>query len=100
MYICSMSNNDILALYGLSNHQIAAELGVRFRRYRTQLGLTRKDISEQSGISAITIARFESGSSSISLGNLLALLRCIQRLEAIEELIPDLPDSLYGRNRR
>lgn len=97
MYICDM-NYESLSLYALSNHQIAIDLGERFRKYRSQLRLTRRDISEQTGVSVITITRFENGGgSSICLNNLIALFRAIQRLESIAELLPDIPDSLYGR---
>lgn len=101
MYICDMNGYETSSLYALSNRQIAAELGARFRKYRTQIGFSRKDITEQTGVSVLTIARFENGSShSISLGNLIALFRTIERLESIGELLPDIPESLYGRRKK
>jgi len=100
LYICDMNSIDLQDLYGKSNHEIAAELGARFRAYRVALRLTRKEVAEKAGISIITIARFESGqSSAISLPYYIALLRTIGHLERILDSIPDLPDSLYRKSR-
>ena len=94
-------DNVIIDLYGKSNHQIAESLGKRYREYRVALGLTRKEISETCGVSAMTLARFENGNASaISLGNLIALLRAIQKLDSIEAMLPHIPESLYKRSKR
>ena len=73
-------------------------LGERFREYRRALGLSQKQISLQSGVSVMTIVRFERGQgNSIGLDNLIALLRAVQRLDDITELVPELPQSLYAK---
>lgn len=83
-------------LYQRSNNDIAAGLGRRFREYRIALRLTQKDVSLQSGVSVMTIVRFENGEvSSIRLDNFIALLRAVQQLEGVSEIIPDIPASLY-----
>jgi len=88
-----MNSVDLQDLYGKSNYEVAAALGTRFRAYRIALRLTQKDVAEKAGISVITLARFESGvSSSISLSYFIGLLRAIEQLERIAEVIPD---SLY-----
>lgn len=97
MYICSVMNNIFLTdIYEKSNNDIIVQLGRRFRDYRIALRLTQKDISEQTGVSVMTIVRFERGEgSAIRLDNFIALMRAIQQLEGISEAIPDMPASLY-----
>lgn len=83
-------------LYERSNNDIIVSLGARFRDYRMALRLTQKEISEQSGVSVMTIVRFERGeSASIRLDNFVALMRSIQKLEWIAEIIPSIQTSLY-----
>lgn len=83
-------------LYERSNNDIIVSLGARFRDYRMALRLTQKEISEQSGVSVMTIVRFERGeSTSIRLDNFVALMRSIQKLEWIAEVIPSIQPSLY-----
>ena len=87
--------------YALSNVEIAAQIGERFREYRNALGLSQKQVAIQSGVSVMTIVRFEKGQgNSIRLDNLIALLRAVQRLDDIVELIPELPQSLYVKKKR
>ena len=87
--------------YEYSNGELAALLGERFRNYRTSLGLSQKDVALNSGVSVMTIVRFEKGQgNSIRLDNLIALFRAIQRLDDIMELVPDMPESLYAKKRR
>ena len=83
-------------LYERSNNDIIVSLGARFRDYGMALRLTQKEISEQSGVSVMTIVRFERGeSASIRLDNFVALMRSIQKLEWIAEIIPSIQTSLY-----
>ena len=102
MYICNMrAYEQILDTYEYSNGELAAQLGERFRNYRNSLGLSQKDVAVNSGVSVMTIVRFETGhGNSIRLDNLIALLRAIQRLEDITELLPDMPESLYVKTRK
>ena len=82
--------------YGKSDYSIAAELGVRFKNYRVALHKTQAEVARQCGISVMTLVRFENGKGqSLRLNNLLALLRALQLLERVENLVPDLPESLY-----
>ena len=84
-------------VYAFSNSDLATRLGERFRAYRNALGLTQNQISQQSGVSVMTIVRFEKGQgNSIRLDNLIALMRAIQRLDDIAQLIPEIPQSLYS----
>lgn len=101
MYICGNMNelerND---LYENSDNDIIVRLGLRFREYRIALRLTQKEVAEQSGVSVMTIVRFERGEGrSIRMDNFVALMRAIQRLDSISECIPDIPTSLYAPTR-
>ena len=102
MYICNMRENEqIQDTYEYSNGELAALLGERFRNYRNTLGLSQKDVAINSGVSVMTIVRFERGQgNSIRLDNLIALFRAIQRLDDIMELVPDMPESLYAKKKR
>lgn len=96
-----MINTELQDLYEVSNHEVILHLGERFRDYRKALGLTQKQIAFQSGVSIMTIVRFEKGQGgAIRLDNLIALMRAIQRLEDIEELIPEMPQSLYTKRAK
>lgn len=100
MYICCMNENNMTDIYEKSNNDIAVELGRRFKSYRIALRMTQREIALQSGVSLITIARFERGEAhSLRMDNFLALMRAIQKLEDIAEIIPDIPSSLYGTRR-
>lgn len=99
MYICGVMNNFLLTdFYEKSNNDIVVQLGQRFRDYRVALRLTQKEVSEQTGVSVMTIVRFERGEgSAIRLDNFVALMRAIQKLEGICNAIPEMPTSLYDR---
>ncbi|MDE6630330.1 MAG: helix-turn-helix domain-containing protein [Bacteroidales bacterium] len=102
MYICVMINElNRLDLYERSNNDIVVDLGRRFRDYRIALRMTQQEIASQSGISVMTIMRFERGEgATIRFDNFVALMRTIQRLEGIADCIPDMPTSLYDTPAR
>ena len=102
MYICRMDYLDqIQDIYEFSNGELSAGLGERFRKCRTRLGLTQKEVALQSGVSIMTIVRFERGEAgSIRLDNFIALLRAVQRLNDLSSILPEMPDSLYAKNGR
>ena len=59
--------------------------------------MTQKDVAIQSGVSVMTIVRFEKGEGgSIRLDTFISLMRAVQRLEGISEAIPEIPVSLYA----
>ena len=92
-----MNDVDIVDIYEKSNNDLVVETGRRFRDYRRALRLTQREVCAQSGISMMTLNRFEGGKGgSISFQNLVALFRAIQRLEDIAVLLPEIPESLYG----
>jgi len=96
-----MEEEQLQDTYAYSNGELAAQLGERFKDYRSALGLSQKQVAIQSGVSVMTIVRFERGQgNSIRLDNLIALLRAVQRLDDIAELIPEMPQSLYAKKKR
>ena len=82
-------------------HGDVVSVAARIRALRSALGLTQKQVAEQSGVSVMTIVRFEKGQgNAIRLNNLIALMRAIQRLDDIVELVPEMPPSLYHKTRK
>lgn len=82
--------------YEYSIPELVKLLGAGFKDYRLSSNMTQKEISEQSGITITTIHKFENGTSNnISLGTFLLLLKAIGQIDALDELMPELPPSAY-----
>lgn len=76
--------------------QLVKLLGARFKDYRLRSNMTQKEVSEQSGLTVTTIHKFESGAAdNISLATFLLLLKAIGEIEALDDLLPELPPSPY-----
>ena len=74
--------------------QLVKLLGARFKDYRLRSNMTQKEVSEQSGLTTTT--KFESGAAdNISLATFLLLLKAIGEIEALDDLLPELPPSPY-----
>ena len=100
MYLCGkmIETMDVKAMPTV---QIIQTLGKRFREYRITARMTQKEVAEQSGISMLTIRRFEQGHSyDIKLGNLIALLKAIDFAEGIADILPEIPISPYAMARQ
>ncbi len=84
----------------MSNPEIISELGRRFKEYRLSNMLTQKEAAEKAGVSLITLRQFENGKSyNINMGNFLALLRIVDCLDQVNELLPEIPLSAYAMDR-
>ena len=60
------------------------------------LGMTQKQVSEQSGVSIITIRNFENGKlRNISMGTFIELLRAIDFMQGLDDVLPEIPVSPY-----
>lgn len=80
----------------MSNPEIIMELGRRFKEYRLANRLTQKEVAERANVSLITLRQFENGKAyNINMSNFLALLRVVNNLEQINELLPEIPVSAY-----
>ena len=79
-------------LYAQSNSSIIASLGKRVREYRMKAQLTQEELAAKAGISALTLKKFETAkTTNINMQSLLAILRALQQLECIGNILPYLP---------
>lgn len=71
-------------------------MGRRVRDYRMRSNMTIKEMSEQTGVSQVTLQKFETGQSvNVSMITFVQVLKAIGRINALDELLPELPPSLY-----
>lgn len=100
MYLC-IEMEETIDIKAMPTVQIIQALGRRFREYRIAARMTQKEVAEQSGISMLTIRRFEQGYSyDIKLGNLIALLKAIDFADGISDILPEIPISPYAMARQ
>ena len=94
LYLCSVEKEkDISQMY---TAEIVAMLGRRFKDYRIGCDMTQKEVSEQSGISVVTIRNFENGRMyNITLGTFVELLRAVGFMQGLDEVLPEIPISPY-----
>ena len=85
-----------LDYYEYSIPELVKVLGGRFRDYRMRSRMTQKDVAEQSGVTINTIHKFENGlAPNVSMSTFLLLLKAIGCIDGIDQLMPELPESLY-----
>jgi transcriptional regulator with XRE-family HTH domain len=83
-------------LYEYSTPELVRLLGSRFKEYRMRCSLTQKEVAEQSGIGLTTIHKFENGTvGNVSLSTFLLLLKVVGQINALDDLLPELPESPY-----
>ena len=86
----------------LTDKAILHEIGDRLERRRIDAGLTQAELAEEAGISKRSVERIEAGHST-DFVMLLRVLRVLNLLEALDQLVSDLPQSplvlLKGRGR-
>jgi transcriptional regulator with XRE-family HTH domain len=83
-------------LYEYSTPELVRLLGSRFKEYRMRCNLTQKEVAELSGIGLTTIHKFENGTSgNLSLSTFILLLKVVGRVNALDDLLPELPKSPY-----
>jgi transcriptional regulator with XRE-family HTH domain len=76
--------------------ELVRMLGSRFKDYRLRANMTQKEVAEMSGLSMMTIHRFENGTvKNISLSSFLLLLKAVGSINDLHELMPEQPESLY-----
>lgn len=82
--------------YEYSTPEQVRLLGSRFKEYRMRCNLTQKEVAEQSGIGLTTIHKFENGTAnSLSLSTFILLLRVVGQVNALDDVLPELPESPY-----
>ena len=82
--------------YEYSTPELVRLLGSRFKEYRMRCNLTQKEVAEQSGIGLTTIHKFENGTAnSLSLSTFILLLRVVGQVNALDDVLPEQPESPY-----
>ena len=82
--------------YEYSTPELVRLLGERFKEYRMRCNLTQKEVAEQSGIGLTTIYKFENGTAgNLSLSTFILLLKVIGQVDALDDVMPELPESPY-----
>jgi transcriptional regulator with XRE-family HTH domain len=71
----------------LSEKAVLEELAQRLLRQRVALNLTQEEAAESSGLGKRTLERIESG-EDFRVSSLIKLLKTLNMLEALDELIP------------
>lgn len=80
----------------LTNAEVVQELGKRFRTYRINYRLSQVDVCTETGMSVATLSNFENGKLyNLTLQHFIALMRILNRLKQMENLLPDIPISAY-----
>ena len=82
--------------YKYATPELVRLLGSRFKEYRMRCNLTQKEVAEQSGIGMTTIHKFENGTAgNISLSTFILLLKVVGQIDALDNVMPELPESPY-----
>ena len=82
--------------YEYSTPELVRLLGSRFKKYRLRCNLTQREVAEQSGIGLTTIHKFENGTAgNLSLSTFILLLKVVGQINALDDLLPELPESPY-----
>jgi transcriptional regulator with XRE-family HTH domain len=88
--------NIMADLYEYSTPELVRLLGSRFKEYRMRCNFTQKEVADQSGIGLTTIHKFENGSAgNLSLSTFILLLKVVGQINALDDLLPELPESPY-----
>ena len=70
-----------------SDHAILTELGERLQRTRLERNLSQAKLAAEAGVGRVTLQRIEDGNSA-SLINLVRVLRALDLLEGLDQLVP------------
>ncbi len=88
----------------MTNFDIIALLGQRFRTYRKALHISQQQLHEKTGVSLFTISSFENGKGQgLSLSHLLSLLKALGLDDTFMDLVPDIPaidpEKMWNKKR-
>ena len=79
-----------------STPELVRLLGERFKEYRMRCNFTQKEVDDLSGIGMTTIHKFENGMAcNLSLSTFILLLKVIGQVNALDDVMPELPESPY-----
>lgn len=83
-------------LYEYSTPELVRLLGSRFKNYRMRCNMTQKEVAEMTGLGLTTIYKFENGTATnLSLSTFILLLKVVGCIDALDNVMPDLPESPY-----
>ena len=84
----------------LNNAAMVKELGIRFKQYRISYRLTQQEVADMVGLSTVTLSNFENGKlCNLTLAHFLGLMRVLDRLKWVNDLLPEIPISAYELDR-
>jgi len=89
----------------MTDAAVLQEVGARLERRRIDAGMTQAQLAEEAGVSKRSVERIMAGRST-DFVLWLRVLRALKLLDALEQLVPDLPQSPLallksrGRTRR
>lgn len=80
-----------MSINHLTDHEIALRIAQSLRAWRVSprgAGITQQELSKKSGVGLTPLKRFER-TGGTTLANFIAMLRGLDLLDRLEELIPD-----------
>jgi Predicted transcriptional regulator with C-terminal CBS domains len=75
-----------------SNYAILKTLGVRFKQNRLSQNISQAELAKKAGVSALSIAHIEVGTST-SMKTFLAAIRALGKIRNLDLLLPEPPVS-------
>ncbi len=78
---------------------ILQELGHRIERLRLQRNQPLASLAESAGVGVATLQRLESG-SSVNLRTMVQVLRALNRLADLDNIVPDIEVSPFELSRK
>jgi putative transcriptional regulator len=90
----------------LTDSAVLSEIGRRLERVRLERNITQSALAREAGISRRTLVRLEQGEDHVGATTLLRVLRALDLLENVEQLVPEpLPSPIerlrsQGRRRQ
>ena len=91
--------------YGMSDIEIIREIVKRIKQIRLSKNISQQTLSGKTGIHRVTLSKIERG-QKISLLTIIQILRGLDELQRLENIIPEDKLSplqlarLYGRTRK
>lgn len=71
----------------MTDDAVLHELGKRLARQRLERNLTQQELAHEAGVSSRTISLIETG-RSVTLGSLVRILRALETLDALNQMLP------------
>lgn len=79
-------------IYSLTDRAILGEIGRKLKEVRLKQNIAQKELAESCGLSTFSISQMEHGHNT-SLLSLIMVLRALNRLDVLEDLLQEEPIS-------